>query len=101
MRAQIMIQRIAVLNAEEAAPDFHARFSATARHYLFRIVCRRAPLALEADRASHIVRELDAEAMHAAAQALVGQHDFTTFRAAECQAKSPVKTLNCLDVYRA
>ena len=77
-----------------------ARFSAKARHYLYRILCRRAPAALDAGRVWHVVRDLDAEAMHAAAQALVGAHDFTTFRAAECQAKSPLKTLDRLDVSR-
>jgi tRNA pseudouridine38-40 synthase len=89
---------VAVLEAALAPADFHARFSARARHYLYRIVCRRAPLALERGHVWHVVRELDAQAMHHAAQALVGQHDFTTFRAAECQAKSPVKTLDRLDV---
>jgi tRNA pseudouridine38-40 synthase len=93
-------QRAAVIEAVIAAPDFHARFSAKARHYLYRIVCRRAPLALERGRAWHVVHELDADAMHRAAQPLLGQHDFTTFRAAECQAKSPVKTLDRLDVRR-
>ena len=92
---------IAVLQADVAAPEFHARFSATARHYLYRIICRRAPLALERGRAWHVVHDLDADAMHTAAQALVGQHDFTTFRASECQAKSPVKTLDRLVVRRA
>jgi tRNA pseudouridine38-40 synthase len=90
-----------VIAADVASPDFHARFSATARHYLYRIVCRRAPLALERGRAWHVVLDLDAERMHQAAQALIGQHDFTTFRAAECQAKSPVKTLDRLDIRRA
>ena len=90
-----------MLDARIAAPDFHARFSATARHYLYRIVCRRAPPALERGHVWHVVHDLDAEAMHLAAQALIGQHDFTTFRAAECQAKSPVKTLDMLDVRRA
>jgi tRNA pseudouridine38-40 synthase len=80
--------------------DFHARFSATARHYLYRILTRRAPPALEGGHVWHVARDLDAEAMHHAAQALVGSHDFTTFRAAECQAKSPVKTLDRLDVAR-
>jgi tRNA pseudouridine38-40 synthase len=89
-----------VLEAAVADEDFHARFSAIGRHYLFRILCRRAPPALEGGRVWHVVRDLDAAAMHAAAQALVGQHDFTTFRAAECQAKSPVKTLDRLDVAR-
>jgi len=89
---------VAVLEAAIAAPDFHARFSATARHYIYRIVCRRAPLALERGHAWHVVHDLDADAMHAAAQSLIGQHDFTTFRSSECQAKSPVKTLDRLDV---
>jgi tRNA pseudouridine38-40 synthase len=89
---------VAVLEASIAALEFHARFSAIKRHYLFRIVCRRAPLALERARAWHVARDLDADAMHAAAQSLVGEHDFTTFRAAECQAKSPVKTLDLLRV---
>jgi tRNA pseudouridine38-40 synthase len=92
---------IAVIEAAVAAPDFHARFSATARHYLYRIICRRAPLALERGHAWHVVHELDAEAMHAAAQSLIGKHDFTTFRAAECQAQSPVKTLDRLSVRRS
>jgi len=91
---------VAVLEAAAAPQDFSARFSATARHYLYRILCRRAPAALDAGRVWHVVRALDADAMHAAAQALTGQHDFTTFRAAECQAKSPVKTLDRLDVSR-
>jgi tRNA pseudouridine38-40 synthase len=91
---------LAVLDAVEAAPDFHARFSATARHYRYRIACRRAPLVLERGRAWHLMRDLDADTMRDAAQALVGHHDFTTFRAAECQAKSPEKTLDRLDVRR-
>jgi len=91
---------VAVLDTEIATSDFHARFSATARHYLYVIVCRRAPLALERGRAWHVVRDLDAQAMHEAAQTLIGQHDFTTFRASECQAKSPIKTLDRLDVTR-
>jgi tRNA pseudouridine38-40 synthase len=91
-------QPVAVLSAEIAAEDFHARFSATARHYRYRIICRRAPLTLDIGHAWHVMRMLDARAMHEAAQTLVGQHDFTTFRAAECQAKSPVKTLDRLDV---
>lgn len=92
---------IAVLKAAIADAEFHARFSAKARHYLFRIICRRAPLALERGHAWHVVHDLNADAMHDAAQVLVGQHDFTTFRAAECQAKSPVKTLDKLTVRRA
>jgi tRNA pseudouridine38-40 synthase len=92
---------VAVLEAAAAAPDFHARFSATARHYLYRILTRRAPPVLEAGKVWHVVHALNADAMHEAAQAMIGQHDFTTFRAAECQAKSPVKTLDRLDVRRA
>ncbi|HEX3810956.1 MAG TPA: tRNA pseudouridine(38-40) synthase TruA [Rhizomicrobium sp.] len=93
--------RIAVLEAEDAAPDFHARFSAKARHYRYRIVCRRAPLAIDEGRAWHVVRDLDADVMDIAAQALVGHHDFTTFRSSECQAKSPVKTLDKFTIHRA
>ena len=89
---------VVVLDAQVADSEFHARFSATSRHYLFRILNRRAPPALDDGRVWHISPKLDAEAMHAAAQFLVGQHDFTTFRAAECQSNSPVKTLDRLDV---
>ena len=91
---------IAVLAAEQVAENFDARFSATKRHYLYRIVNRRADLALDQNRAWRVPRPLHGDAMHAAAQKLVGRHDFTTFRAAECQAKSPVKTLDQLDVER-
>ncbi len=91
---------IAVLTAEQVAEDFDARFSAIKRHYLYRIVNRRADLTLDQTRAWRVPRPLDDDAMHAAAQKLVGRHDFTTFRAAECQAKSPVKTLDQLDVKR-
>jgi tRNA pseudouridine38-40 synthase len=91
---------VAVLAAAPAADDFDARFSAVQRHYLYRIVNRRADLALDAGRALRVPRALDAAAMHDAAQRLVGRHDFTTFRAAECQAKSPLKTLDRLDVER-
>ena len=94
-------QPIAVLAAAHAAADFDARFSAVKRHYLYRISNRRADLALEANRAWRVPRPLDCAAMHAAARRLVGRHDFTTFRAMECQAKSPVKTLDALDVARA
>jgi len=93
-------QTVVILGAERAADDFDARFSATARHYLYRIVNRRAPLAVEKHRAWWVPRQLDQEAMHAAAQALVGRHDFTTFRSVQCQAKSPIKTLDRLDVAR-
>jgi tRNA pseudouridine38-40 synthase len=91
---------VSVLKAEPAADDFHARFSAIGRRYRYRIVNRRAKLALEAGRAWHVQVPLDAEAMHAAAQLLVGHHDFSAFRSAQCQAKSPRKTLDRLDVSR-
>ena len=91
---------VCVLAAEAVDSEFHARFSAKSRHYLFRILNRRSPPALDEGRVWHVSHRLDAEAMHAAAQMLLGQHDFTTFRAAECQAQSPVKTLDRLDVSR-
>jgi tRNA pseudouridine38-40 synthase len=93
-------QPIAVLTAEQVDDDFDARFSATRRHYLYRISNRRADLALDANRAWRVPRPLDREAMHAAAQTLIGKHDFTTFRSTECQANSPLKTLDRLDVAR-
>ena len=98
VNAHLRPHPVAVRSAESVAADFDARFSAVRRHYLYRIVNRRADLALERRRAWRIGRPLDAAAMQAAAQRLVGRHDFTTFRAAECQAKSPVKTLDRLDV---
>ncbi|HZR59545.1 MAG TPA: tRNA pseudouridine(38-40) synthase TruA [Xanthobacteraceae bacterium] len=93
-------QPVAVLSAEQVAADFDARFSARRRHYLYRIANRRADLTLDQNRVWRVARPLDAGAMHEAAQCLIGRHDFTTFRAAECQAKSPVKTLDRLDVTR-
>jgi tRNA pseudouridine38-40 synthase len=100
LNAHLRPHPIAVILAERVADDFDARFSAIKRHYRYRIVNRRADLALEALRAWRIPRPLDAAAMHDAAQKLVGRHDFTTFRSTECQAKSPVKTLDRLDVAR-
>jgi len=91
---------VAVLAVEQVAADFDARFSAIKRHYLYRIVNRRADLTLEQNRAWRVPRSLDYDAMQSAAQKLIGRHDFTTFRSAECQAKSPVKTLDRLDVAR-
>jgi tRNA pseudouridine38-40 synthase len=99
LNAHLRPHPIAVLTAEEAAPDFHARFDATKRVYWYRIVNRRAPLALERGRAWRVAPPLDVPAMHAAAQRLVGKHDFTTFRDSQCQAKSPVKTLDRCDVW--
>jgi tRNA pseudouridine38-40 synthase len=91
---------VVVLEAAPVADDFHARFSAQVRHYLYRIVNRRAALTLEAHLAWHVPTPLDAEVMHEAAERLTGRHDFTSFRSALCQAKSPVKTLDRLAVRR-
>lgn len=101
LNAHLRPHPVAVLAVEKAPEGFHARTSARARHYLYRIVNRRAPLALMRGRAWHVATPLDAGAMHAAAQCLVGRHDFTSFRASLCQARSPVKTLDALDVVRA
>jgi len=92
---------VTVLEAAAAAPGFHARFSATARRYHYRIVNRRTPLALERGRAWQVAEPLDAAAMERAAAALIGPHDFTTFRSSHCQARSAVKTLDRLEVGRA
>lgn len=100
LNALIRPDPIAVLACERVGSDFDARFSAKARHYLYRIIDRRSPPALERNRAWGVFRELDAESMHDAAQVLLGHHDFTTFRSTECQAKSPMKTLDRLDVAR-
>ena len=94
-------QPIVVLEAAPVGPDFHARFSATMRHYRYRILNRRPPLALDRGRAWQVPRRLDAEIMHEAAQSLVGRHDFTSFRSTLCQARSPVKTLAQLTVVRS
>jgi len=100
LNAHIRPNPIAILAAEPVREDFNARTSAIKRHYLYRIVNRRADLALDAGHAWRVPRPLDTAAMHAAAQRLVGKHDFTTFRSTECQAKSPVKTLDALAVVR-
>lgn len=100
LNAHLRPAPIAVTACEQVAEDWHARFSCTGRSYLYRIANRRAPLALEAGRAWQVAQPLEAEAMHRAAQALVGLHDFTTFRSVQCQAASPVKTLDRLDVER-
>lgn len=92
--------QVAVLAAEAVGDDFHARFSAIGRRYCYRIVNRRAPLTAQRGLAWGIAKKLDAEAMHEAAQSLVGHHDFSSFRAVECQAASPNKTLDRLDVTR-
>ncbi|MDW9415747.1 tRNA pseudouridine(38-40) synthase TruA [Sinorhizobium meliloti] len=94
-------ERVSILDVAEAPGDFDARFSAIRRHYLYRIISRRSPLALEARRAWWVPKPLDHDAMHEAAQRLVGHYDFTTFRSAHCQATSPLRTLDRLDVTRA
>ncbi|MFN9376794.1 MAG: tRNA pseudouridine(38-40) synthase TruA [Novosphingobium sp.] len=91
---------IAVLACEAVPDDWHARFSCIGREYLYRIANRRAPLTLDVKRAWQVAQPRDAEAMHRAAQALVGRHDFTTFRSVHCQAQSPEKTLDLLKVER-
>ncbi|MEJ0060001.1 MAG: tRNA pseudouridine(38-40) synthase TruA [Terricaulis sp.] len=101
LNAHLRPHAISVLSAEAVAPEFHARFDAKQRVYWYRIINRRAPLAVEHGKAWRISRALDADAMHEAAQGLLGHHDFTTFRDAHCQAKSPVKTLDRCDVMRA
>ena len=100
VNAHLRPHPVAVLSAERAADDFNARTSAVKRHYLYRIINRRPDLTLDAGHAWRVPRPLDVPAMHEAAQRLIGKHDFTTFRAAECQAKSPVKTLDQLDISR-
>lgn len=100
LNARLRPAPVAILACEPVADDWHARFSCIGRRYIYRIVNRRAPLTMEAGLAWQVAAELDAEAMHAAAQQLVGLHDFTTFRSAHCQAQSPVKTLDRLDVRR-
>ena len=101
LNAHLRPHPVAVLKAERAADDFNARTSAVKRHYFYRIINRRPDLTVERKYAWRVVRPLDAEAMHAAAQRLIGKHDFTTFRSTECQALSPNKTLDQLDVVRA
>lgn len=91
---------VAIVEAEAVPDTFEARFSATARHYEYRILNRRAKPALDAGKVWHVPVALDADAMHAAAQLILGKHDFSTFRAAECQANSPVRTLELFSVSR-
>jgi tRNA pseudouridine38-40 synthase len=100
LNAKLRPAPVAVLSVEEAPGDWHARFSCVGRRYLYRIVNRRAPLALDAGRAWRVPVVLHADVMNKAAQVLVGKHDFTTFRSAHCQSESPVKTLDRLTVRR-
>ena len=100
LNAHLVDEAVVVLDAEAAPEGWHARFSATERRYLYRILNRPAPPALDRGRVWHVKAPLDAGAMHAAAQILVGHHDFTTFRDLACQAKSPLKTLDVAEVSR-
>ncbi|MDB5418584.1 MAG: tRNA pseudouridine synthase [Phenylobacterium sp.] len=100
LNAHLVPEPIAILEASVAPDGWHARFSATERRYLYRILNRKSPPALDQGRVWHVKKPLDAEAMHAAAQILVGHHDFTTFRDLACQAKSPMKTLDVASVRR-
>ena len=100
LNAHLRPHPVAVLAAERVADSFNARTSAVKRHYLYCILNRRPDLSLDRGRAWRVPRPLDHAAMHAAAQRLIGKHDFTTFRSTECQAKSPEKTLDRFDVVR-
>jgi tRNA pseudouridine38-40 synthase len=101
LNAHLRPEPIAVLAAETVPENFDARYSAVRRHYLYRILIRRAPPALERGGVWHLSRPLDAVAMQRAAERLIGTHDFTTFRSTECQAKSPVRTLDRLAVFKS
>jgi tRNA pseudouridine38-40 synthase len=94
VNAHLIHEGVAVLLVEEVADDFDARFSAIKRHYLYRIMNRRAPVTLERGLVWHVKRKLNVQAMHEAAQCLIGKHDFTTFRDTQCQANSPIRTLD-------
>ena len=100
INARIRPHPVAILDCVEVADDWHARFSCLGRAYVYRIVNRRAPLTMDLGYAWRIAKTLDAEAMHSAAQVLVGRHDFTTFRSVHCQAESAIKTLDRLSVTR-
>ncbi len=100
LNAHLRPAPVAVVDCVEVAADFHARFDCTGRRYRYDIINRRAPLTWQSGLAWHVARELDADAMQAAARLLVGRHDFTTFRSVHCQSASPVKTLDQLDVER-
>jgi len=101
LNAHLRPDPVSVVECMMVSDDFDARFSALKRHYLYRLVDRRAPLALDARRAWLVMKRLDVDAMHMAAQVFVGKHDFTTFRSVQCQARSPLKTLDALSVSRA
>lgn len=98
LNAHLRPDPVAIVAAAEVADDFHARFDAVEREYLYRLVSRRAPLVHDRGLAWRVGHRLDLAAMREAAAALVGRHDFTTFRSSECQAKSPVRTLDAVDI---
>jgi tRNA pseudouridine38-40 synthase len=100
LNALVQPHPVAILGVERVGGDFDARRSASARHYFYRIVNRRAPLTVERGAAWRVKPRLDAAAMHEAARVLIGRHDFSTFRDSQCQAKSPIRTLDRLDVKR-
>jgi tRNA pseudouridine38-40 synthase len=100
VNAHMRPHAVAVISAEIVSDEFDARFSATRRHYLYRIINRRAPLTVDRDRAWLVKRRIETGAMHEAAQLLLGHHDFSTFRDSDCQANSPLRTLDRLDVSR-
>lgn len=93
-------QPIAIIGCQEVTEDWHARFSCIGRRYMYKIINRRAPLTLDKGQSWHVIPDLDTDSMHKAAQYLVGQHDFTTFRSVQCQAKSPIKTIDSISVSR-
>ena len=98
INAHLKPQPIGIIKAEPVPDDFHARYGATNKLYRYRIINRSAPPAIDHGLAWHVKKPLDAAAMHEAAQVLLGHHDFTTFRDSQCQAKSPEKTLDRLDI---
>ena len=100
LNAHLVPEPIAILAVDIPGGDWHARFSAKERRYLYRILNRKSPPALDQGRVWHVKKPLEVSAMHEAAQALIGKHDFTTFRDVQCQAKSPVKTLDLASVRR-
>lgn len=100
INAKLRPRPIAIMEVCQVDDETHARFSATARHYLYRIINRRPYLAIEQGKAWHVKAQLDEKLMHEAAQLLIGTHDFTTYRATRCQSKSPIKTLDKLEVCR-
>lgn len=100
LNAHLMPEPIAIIDAQVAEGDWHARFSATERRYIYRILNRKSPPALDRGKVWHMKKPLDAQAMHDAAQVLIGNHDFTTFRHMQCQAKSPIKTMDVARVWR-